>query len=91
MTITELRGKCDNYEVVFTQAERGTWQAKVPADFEDGRYIAEFWAVDITGQLIYWTGILYMYDGKVVFLELSDDPYEILIGTTTDDIQICVA
>lgn len=80
MKITELYGKCDNYDVVFHQNERGLWETTVPADFEDGKYIAEFWAHDITGLIIYWTGILYMYDGKVIFIELAEDPYRVIIG-----------
>lgn len=84
--IIEMYGKCDNYEITFTQNAAGLWEAGVPADYEDGQYVVEIWALDITGLIIYWTGILYMYDGKVVFLQLAEDPYRVIIGTSEDEI-----
>lgn len=84
--IIEMYGKCDNYEITFTQNAAGLWEAGVPADYEDGQYVVEIWALDITGLIIYWAGILYMYDGKVVFLQLAEDPYRVIIGTSKDEI-----
>lgn len=87
--ITQMWGKCDDYEVVYTQNERGLWETVVPADFEDGKYVVEIWAADSAGYLIYWTGVLYMYNGKIVFLELAEDPYKVFITTSTDIIEVC--
>lgn len=87
--ITKMWGKCDNYDVVFTENEQGLWETIVPADFEDGKYVVEIWAEDSAGWLIYWTGVLYMYNGKVVFLELAEDPYKVFITTSTDIIEVC--
>ncbi len=88
--IVEMYGRCDNYDITFSQNTAGLWETRVPADYEDGMYVVEIYALDETGLIIYWTGILYMCDGRVVFLELAEDPYRVIIGTTTDEILVGV-
>lgn len=82
--ITRVYGKADNFELEFTW-DGSVWNAAVPADLSDGKYVCEFYAVDNYGFTSYYTGILYMFDGKAV-IELSKD--DIYIGFYADDISL---
>ena len=82
--ITRVYGRADSYEIEFTESG-GMWNAAVPADLTDGKYVVELWAEDERGVAVYYTGILYMFDGNAV-LELSDD--DIHLGIYSDDIFI---
>ena len=70
--ITRVYGKADNFELEF-KLDGGVWNAAVPADLSDGKYVCEFWAVDSYGYTSYYTGILYMFDGKAVLELVKDD------------------
>lgn len=85
--ITRVYGKADTYELEFHR-DSGTWCASVPADLSDGKYVCEIWALDSFGFTAYYTGILYMFDGKAIFRLLGDDiifkhmPDSILVSLT---------
>ena len=86
--LVEMYGHCDDFDVVYTCIEPGLWQATVPADLTDGKYVVDIYGVDSTGYIVYWTGILYMYDGRVISLELLPDS---AVTVWTDSISVsCV-
>ena len=63
--ITSMYGHCDAFDVVYTQIGKDQWQATVPPDLTDGKYVVDIYGVDNTGFLVYWAGILYMYDSRL--------------------------
>lgn len=83
--ITRMYGHCDEFDVVYTQINTLQWQAVVPPDLEDGKYVTDIYAVDDTGCIVYWAGILYMYDSKHIKLEILPDSCVIY---RTDNITI---
>lgn len=82
--IKRVYGKADKYEIEFRE-DGGVWNAAVPADLTDGKYVVELWAIDDFGFTSYYTGILYMFDGQAV-LKLAQD--DIFIGFYQDDISV---
>lgn len=82
-----MYGHCDSFDIVYTQTSENLWQAEVPADLSDGKYVVDIYGVDDTGYIVYWTGILYMYDSRVVKLELLQDTH-VIFYDTPDEIQI---
>lgn len=80
-----MYGHCDAFDVVYTQINASQWQAVVPPDLEDGKYVTDIYAVDDTGYIVYWAGILYMYDSKYIKLEILPDSCAIY---HTDNIAI---
>lgn len=68
-----MYGHCDAFDVIYTQVGENQWQATVPPDLTDGKYVVDIYGVDNTGFLVYWAGILYMYDSRFVRLELLPD------------------
>lgn len=73
--IVSMYGHCDDFDVVYAKTDNNLWQTNIPADLSDGKYVVEIYGVDNTGYIAYWTGILYMYDSRVVRLELLEDSY----------------
>lgn len=71
--IIAMYGHCDSFDVTYTKIGEKLWTTEVPADLSDGKYIVEIYGVDETGYIAYWTGILYMYDSRVVMLKLLPD------------------
>ena len=69
--ITRVYGKADNFELEFAW-DGSVWNAAVPADLSDGKYVCEFWALDSYGYTAYYTGILYMFDGNAVLDIVKD-------------------
>ena len=57
--ITSMYGHCDAFDVIYTQIGENQWQATVPPDLTDGKYVVDIYGVDNTGFLVYWAGILY--------------------------------
>lgn len=72
-------GRADQHDLTFDQASNGAWQASVPADLTDGRYVCEIWAENAVGEQTYWTGTLYMADSRLVCVHLMDDPYQVVL------------
>lgn len=85
--IIAMYGHCDSFDVTYTIIGEGLWQAEVPADLSDGKYVVDIYGVDTTGYIVYWTGILYMYDSRVVKLELLQDS-RVIFYDSTDEIYI---
>lgn len=69
--IVRVYGRCDGFEVIFQKTEEGLWTAEVPPDLTDGKYAAEIFAEDIASKVVCWTGFLYLYDSRLVRLELA--------------------
>lgn len=63
--ITRVWGKADSFALEFSSDEQGVWNAKVPGDFEDGQYAVEIHVINHVGYTAYWTGTLFISDGKV--------------------------
>lgn len=82
--ITSMYGHCDAFDVVYTQIGKDQWQATVPPDLTDGKYVVDIYGVDNTGFLVYWAGILYMYDSRFVKLELLPDSCVMFYTDTVD-------
>ena len=85
--IVEMYGHCDTFDVVYTCIEPGLWQATVPADLTDGKYVVDIYGVDSTGYIVYWTGILYMWDSRVISLEILPESC-ITFYDTSDEVQV---
>lgn len=79
--IVSLIGRADNYDIVFHQNEQGQWEAAVPVDLTDGMYVIELWVRDESGNIAYYTGFLYLFDGRMTQLELVDDKFSISISS----------
>ncbi len=73
MAIIAMYGHCDSFDVTYTKIGENLWETEVPADLSDGKYVVEIYGIDETGFIVYWTGILYMFDSRVVMLELLPD------------------
>ncbi len=73
MAIIAMCGHCDSFDVTYTKIGENHWETEVPADLSDGKYVVEIYGLDETGYIAYWTGILYMFDSRVVMLELLPD------------------
>ena len=82
-----MYGHCDSFEITYTKIGENLWQSEVPADLSDGKYVVDIYGIDSTGYIVYWTGILYMYDSRVVKLELLQDSRSIFYDST-DEIQV---
>lgn len=73
MAIIAMYGHCDSFDVTYTKIGENLWETEVPADLSDGKYVVEIYGIDETGFIVYWTGILYMFDSRVIMLELLPD------------------
>lgn len=62
--IIRVWGKADNYDLVFTKGADGRWRTAVPPDLTDGQYATEIHALNTSGQIAIWSGILYMHNGQ---------------------------
>lgn len=74
--VTEMWGKADDYNVVFHK-EGDLWETIVPPDLSDGKYVVDITARTNIGILIYYKGILYMADGRLVCLNLLPDQIDV--------------
>ena len=69
--IVRVWGKADAFDLEFTRQEGDHWSISgLPPDLEDGTYACEFRAITEYGTIGYWTGFLYMLQGKLT-LELT--------------------
>lgn len=82
--ITSMYGHCDAFDVIYTQIGENQWQATVPPDLTDGKYVVDIYGVDNTGFLVYWAGILYMYDSRLIKIELLPDSCVIFYTDAVD-------
>lgn len=62
--ITRVWGKADTFDIEFTEKTDGKWCVNIPPDFTDGQYAVELYAQNSYGERVYWTGILYMHNGR---------------------------
>lgn len=85
-----MYGHCDDFEVTYTNVGKGLWQAEVPADLSDGKYVVDIYGVDTSGYIVYWTGILYMYDSRVISLELVPGDC-VIFHDSTDIVNVYVS
>lgn len=85
--IKRVYGKADSFDLIFIE-NGGIWIVSVPADLEDGRYVVELFAEDNFGFTSFYTGILYMFDGKAAF-EMNDD--DIYIGLHKEDFFVQIS
>lgn len=76
MRITRVWGKADQFDLVFSPSG-DLWDAAVPADIEDGRYVVELFALDDVGNQAYWTGILYINSSKNVRVRIIADKIKV--------------
>ena len=88
--IVAMHGHCDDFEVTYTNVGEGLWQTEVPADLSDGKYVVDICGVDTTGYIVYWTGILYMYDSRVISLELIPESC-VVFRDSADIIKVYVS
>lgn len=82
--ITSMYGHCDAFDVIYTQVGENQWRATVPPDLTDGKYVVDIYGVDNTGFLVYWAGILYMYDSRLIKIELLPDSCVIFYTDAVD-------
>ncbi|MBR3767514.1 MAG: Ig-like domain-containing protein [Clostridia bacterium] len=62
--ITRVWGRADAFDIEFTQRLDGKWYVNIPPDLTDGQYAVEIYVQNIYGERAYWTGILYMHNGR---------------------------
>lgn len=63
--IIRLWGTADKFEIEFDKNDAtGQWDVTIPADLEDGHYVVELFAMNEYGETGYWTGVLYMLQGR---------------------------
>lgn len=70
--VTRVWGKADSFELVFSLSG-AFWEAKVPADMDDGKYVVELFCIDDGGNTAYWTGILYLNKSADVKVRIAAD------------------
>ena len=74
--IVRVWGTCDNIKIEFKYEGGKQWSCTVPPDFEDGIYVAEFWAQDKKGRIGHWSGFLYMSSG-ICHFKFKDEKYQL--------------
>jgi hypothetical protein len=79
IAIEKMYGICDGQNIIFENVGWNDWQAIVPADFQDGTYVVEIYAKAYTGELIYYSAVLFMSDGRFVSLQPFDDGFYTII------------
>lgn len=63
--IIRLWGTADNFDIEFDRdTVTGLWETQIPADLEDGHYVVELFAMNEYGETGYWTGVLFMLQGR---------------------------
>ena len=63
--IIRLWGTADKFEIEFNKnTSTGRWDVTIPADLEDGHYVVELYAMNEYGETGYWTGVLFMLQGR---------------------------
>ncbi len=62
--ITRVWGRADAFDIEFTKRSDGKWYVNIPPDLTDGQYAVELYAQNSYGERAYWTGILYMHNGR---------------------------
>lgn len=87
--VVKVYGKCDGVDIIFTPSTGNKWVCEVPADYSDGTYVVELWAVSDTGGIGYYTGILYMYDSRFAKLEIIKDGFQFTFNP--DPMRVSVA
>ena len=86
--IVDVYGKCDGVDIVFRQNPVNCrWECDVPADFDDGTYVLEIWAINNSGAIGYYTGKLYMYDGSFIDFKIDDAPYHLSFSETMLNVE----
>lgn len=79
IAIEKMYGICDGEDIIFENIGGNDWQAIVPADFQDGTYVVEIYAKAYTGELIYYSAVLFMSDGRFVSLQPFNDGFYTII------------
>ncbi len=62
--ITRVWGRADTFDIEFSERTDGKWYVNIPPDLTDGQYAVELYAQNSYGERAYWTGILYMHNGR---------------------------
>ena len=62
--VTRVWGRADAFEIEFAKQTDGKWCVNIPPDLKDGQYAVELYAQNSYGERAYWTGILYMHNGR---------------------------
>jgi len=83
--IIRVWGKADDFDIEFHESG-GRWICTVPPDTKDGQYAVEIHAINVFGEMAYWTGTLYMCNG-VCHLELFEIPYAIIFQKECEPIS----
>lgn len=85
--IVRVWGTCDNIKIEFKYEGGKQWSCTVPPDFEDGIYVAEFWAQDEKGRIGHWSGFLYM-SGGICHFKFKKEKYQIWLCPQKYSIEI---
>lgn len=78
--IVSVYGKCDGIFINFKLMNNGRWECIIPADFTDGTYVIELFAVDVAGNVGFYTGKLYMCDCRYIGFEIDNGFYECMFS-----------
>lgn len=79
--ITHVWGRADKFDLIFLNIMGDIWNASVPADLDDGQYVVELYCEDDSGNMAYWTGILYLSNSENAKIQIIADKNKLwLIG-----------
>ena len=82
--VTRVWGKADVFELVFSLSKSDHWEASVPADLEDGQYIIELYCEDDSGNMGYWTGVLYLCNADEIKVRIIADKFKIWLKSESE-------
>ena len=79
--IVRLWGTADKFDIEFDKnTVTGLWETQIPADLEDGHYVVELYAMNEYGETGYWTGVLFMLQGRP-YIDIKPPKYIIWCRT----------
>lgn len=84
--IIRVWGRADRFDIEFSRIDINRddqWEVSIPPDLSDGQYAVEIHAINRAGYTDFWTGILYMANGNLIYFRLYDSNY---IVTMSPDI-----
>lgn len=74
--VISLTGTVDSVPVIFKKVEHDLWEATVPPDLHDGRYIVELIATDDAGNQTYEIAELWMWQRVITHFKVIEQPYK---------------
>lgn len=71
MAISRVVGSVDSVPVILKHVEGDVWEIPIPTNFKDGRYFVEIFAYNYAEQHDFWSGVLYIMEGRCARMEVQ--------------------